>query len=117
DQLDGAELVEDRSSLSLRCAFPSGGNFQAAARPRVLNTPIREQSMADISLEAVTGKLNRIGYDTFIQALRQAKGAGNRKVERAHWLAHLLQKDRTDIGLTADHFKLDRAKMLADISA
>ena len=72
--------------------------------------------MADISLEAVTGKLNRIGYDAFIQALRQAKGAGNRNVELAHWLAHLLQKDRTDIGLTADHFKLDRAKMLADIS-
>lgn len=30
--------------------------------------------MADISLEAVTGKLNRVGYDTFLQALRQAKG-------------------------------------------
>ena len=43
--------------------------------------------MADISLEAVTGKLNRIGYDAFIQALRQAKGAGNRNVELAHWLA------------------------------
>ena len=71
--------------------------------------------MADISLEVVTGKLNRVGYEAFIQALRQAKGAGNRNVELAHWLAHILQKDRTDIGLTADHFKLDRAKMLADV--
>ena len=53
--------------------------------------------MADISLEAVTGKLNRIGYEAFIQALRQAKGAGNRNVELAHWLLHILQKDRTDI--------------------
>ena len=26
--------------------------------------------MADISLEAVTGKLNRVGYEAFIQALR-----------------------------------------------
>ena len=42
--------------------------------------------MADISLEAVTGKLNRIGYEAFIQALRHAKGAGNRNVELAHWL-------------------------------
>jgi len=71
--------------------------------------------MADISLEAVTGKLNRIGYEAFIQALRHAKGAGNRNVELAHWLLHILQVDRTDIGLTGDHFKLDRAKLLADI--
>jgi type VI secretion system protein VasG len=71
--------------------------------------------MADISLEAVTGKLNRIGYDTFIQALRHAKSAGNRNVELAHWLLHMLQKDRSDIDLTADHFKLDRAKLLMDL--
>jgi type VI secretion system protein VasG len=71
--------------------------------------------MADISLEAVTGKLNRIGYEAFIQALRHAKGAGNRNVELAHWLLHILQVERTDIGLTGDHFKLDRAKLLADI--
>jgi type VI secretion system protein VasG len=71
--------------------------------------------MADISLEAVTGKLNRVGYDAFIQALRQAKGAGNRHVEIAHWFAHLLQRDATDLSLTADFFKLDRAKLLADV--
>jgi type VI secretion system protein VasG len=71
--------------------------------------------MADISLEAVTGKLNRVGYEAFIQALRQAKRAGNRNVELAHWLAHILQKDRTDLGLSADFFELDRAKLLADI--
>ncbi len=73
--------------------------------------------MADISLEAVTGKLNRIGYEAFIQALRHAKGAGNRNVELAHWLFHILQADRTDIGLTADNFKLDRSKLLGDIGA
>jgi type VI secretion system protein VasG len=71
--------------------------------------------MADISLEAVTGKLNRIGYDAFIKALRHAKSAGNRNVELAHWLFHILQQERTDIGLTADHFGLDRARMLSDI--
>src|SRR5262245_15969947 len=72
--------------------------------------------MVDISLEAVTGKLNRLGYEAFIKALRHAKSAGNRNVELAHWLLHILQQNRTDIGLTADHFKLDRAKLMTDIA-
>ncbi len=72
---------------------------------------------ADISIEAVAGKLNRIGYELFLQGLRQAKSAGNRNLELAHWLMHTLQKDRTDLALTADHFKLDRAKLLADATA
>jgi type VI secretion system protein VasG len=72
--------------------------------------------MADISLETVTGKLNRVGYEAFIQALRHAKSAGNRHVELAHWLFHLLQKNDTDLSLTADRFKLDRGKLLSDIA-
>lgn len=71
--------------------------------------------MADISLEAVTGKLNRVGYEAFIQALRQAKGAGNRNVELAHWLAQILLRRATDIGLTAQHYGLDMGKLAADI--
>jgi type VI secretion system protein VasG len=71
--------------------------------------------MADISLEAVTGKLNRIGYETFFKALRQAKGAGNRHLEFAHWLAHILQSEHSDIALTADHFKLDRGRLMTDL--
>ncbi|HLH51348.1 MAG TPA: type VI secretion system ATPase TssH, partial [Roseiarcus sp.] len=70
---------------------------------------------ADISVEQVAGKLNRVGYDSFIQALRHAKSAGNRNVELAHWLSHILQQERSDITLTADHFKLDRAKILMDL--
>jgi len=73
--------------------------------------------MADINLEAVAGKLNRIGYEALFKALRQAKGAGNRNVELAHWLAHILQSDRTDVALTADYFKLDRGKLMGDIAA
>jgi type VI secretion system protein VasG len=72
--------------------------------------------MTDISLEAVTGKLNRIGYEAFIQALRHAKSAGNRNVELAHWLFHILRNDRSDLALTADHFKLDRARLASDIA-
>jgi type VI secretion system protein VasG len=73
--------------------------------------------MADISLEAVTGKLNRVGYEAFILALRQAKGAGNRNVELAHWLSQILQRRSTDLALTADHYGLDRARLLADVGA
>jgi type VI secretion system protein VasG len=73
--------------------------------------------MADISLEAVAGKLNRAGYEAFFKALRQAKGAGNRNVELAHWLVHILQSERTDLGLTVDHFKLDRGKLMTDVTA
>ncbi len=73
--------------------------------------------MADISLEAVAGKLNRVGYEAFFKALRQAKGAGNRNVELAHWLFHILQSERSDIGLSADHFKLDAGRLMTDITA
>ena len=73
--------------------------------------------MADISIEAVTGKLNRVGYEAFIQALRHAKSGGNRNVELAHWLFHILQGNQTDLALTADHFKLDRGKLLSDLGA
>ncbi|MGF9759341.1 type VI secretion system ATPase TssH [Microvirga sp. 0TCS3.31] len=72
---------------------------------------------ADINYEAVTGKLNRVGYDTFLQALRHAKGAGNPNIELAHWLNHILQRNTTDIALTVDYFKLDRAKLSKDIVA
>src|SRR5260221_10416960 len=75
------------------------------------------KAMADISLEAVAGKLNRVGYEAFFKALRQAKGAGNRNVELAHWLAHILQGERSDIRLNADHFKLDRGKLMTDVTA
>ena len=71
--------------------------------------------MADISLEAVAGKLNRVGYEAFFKALRQAKGAGNRNVELAHLLVHILQNERADVVLTADYFKLDRGKLMTDI--
>ncbi len=72
--------------------------------------------MADVSLETVTGKLNRLGYDTFIKALRLAKSAGNRNVELAHWLAQILQEERSDLTLSCDHFKLDRARLAIDVA-
>ena len=73
--------------------------------------------MTDISLEAVTGKLNRVGYDAFIQALRHAKSSGHRNVELAHWLFHVLQRQATDLSLTVDHYDLNRSKLMADLGA
>jgi type VI secretion system protein VasG len=72
--------------------------------------------LTDISLEAVTGKLNRTGYDAFIKALRHAKSAGNRNVELAHWLFHILQQDGNDLSLSADHYKIDRARLMSDLA-
>ncbi len=71
--------------------------------------------MADISLETVAGKLNRVGYDAFLQSLRHARGEGNRNVELSHWLFHILQNPKSDISVTIDHFKLDRAKLTKDL--
>jgi len=73
--------------------------------------------MAEISIEAVAGKLNQVGYEALFKALRQAKGAGNRHVELAHWLTHILQAERSDITITADHFKLDRGRLTSDVAA
>ena len=72
--------------------------------------------MSEISLETVTGKLNRVGYDAFIQALRQARSAGNRNVELAHWLGRLHEQDGSDLALTADRYKLDRGRLSADLA-
>ena len=72
--------------------------------------------MADISLETVAGKLNRVGYDAFVQSLRHAKNEGNRNVELSHWLFHIVQNPKSDISVTLAHFQLDRAKLLKDMT-
>ncbi len=72
--------------------------------------------MSDISLETVTGKLNRVGYDAFIQALRQARTAGHRNVELVHWVACLHAQNTCDLALTADKYGLDRGRLAADLA-
>lgn len=71
--------------------------------------------MSDISLETVAGKLNRVGYDAFVQSLRHAKGEGNKYVELSHWMFHVVSNPKSDVSATLDHFKLDRAKVLGDL--
>lgn len=71
--------------------------------------------MSEISLETVAGKLNRVGYDAFMKALRHAKGEGNRHVELAHWLYHLLSNERSDIAVTLQQMGVDRGRVMADL--
>jgi type VI secretion system protein VasG len=73
--------------------------------------------MADIDLYTIAGKLNRIGHDALQKAMYQAKGSGNRYIEPAHWLNHVLQSEQTDLALTADHFKIDRGELMRDVIA
>ncbi|MFT4150233.1 MAG: type VI secretion system ATPase TssH [Paracoccaceae bacterium] len=73
--------------------------------------------MTDISLETVAGKLNRVGYDAFLQSLRHARGEGNRNVELSHWMFHILSNPKSDVSKTLDHFRLDRGKALKDLGA
>lgn len=72
--------------------------------------------MSDISHETVTGKLNRVGYDSFFQALRRARSAGHRNVELAHFLAALHAQEGSDIACTADAYRLDRGRLAADLT-
>ena len=52
---------------------------------------------ANISYEAIAGKLNRVGYEAFMKGMRLAKTAGNRNLELVHWMLPLLQREQTDI--------------------
>src|SRR5260370_19002080 len=110
EKLDGAEL-DFIGRIPPRCAVSSCRAHAAQARVRAPRRRLRSveegKAMADISLEAVAGKLNRVGYEAFFKALRQAKGAGTRNVELAHWLVQILQGQRSDMALTRDHLHLD----------
>jgi type VI secretion system protein VasG len=73
--------------------------------------------MAEISLETVAGKLNRLGYDAFLQSLRHARSEGNRNVELSHWMLHIVSNPKSDISLTVQHLRLNRAQLLKDLAA
>lgn len=73
--------------------------------------------MTDINVEAVAGKMNSAGYDGLMKAFRQARSAANRNIELAHFLLHLIQNDRSDLATTLDGLKVDRSKIIADLTA
>ena len=71
--------------------------------------------MTAITIEKFAGKMNRVGYDAFLQAMRQARSDGNRNVELSHWLFHAVSNQNCDISLTLREAGLDRAQVLKDL--
>ncbi len=71
--------------------------------------------MAEINIEKYAGKMNRTGYDAFLQGMRQARGEKNRNVEVCHWLFHVIANQNSDISVTLREMGLDRGTVLKDI--
>ena len=71
--------------------------------------------MTAISIEKFAGKMNRVGYDAFLQAMRHARGEGNRNVELCHWLFYAVSNQNCDISVTLRELKLDRGRVLKDL--
>lgn len=71
--------------------------------------------MTAITIEKFAGKMNRVGYDAFLQAMRQARGDGNRNVELSHWLFHALSNQNCDISVTLREVGKDRGRVLKDL--
>ncbi|KGJ04229.1 type VI secretion system protein VasG [Paracoccus halophilus] len=71
--------------------------------------------MTAITIEKFAGKMNRLGYEAFLQAMRQARGDGNRNVELSHWLFHAISHQEGDISVTLRAMGLDRGRVLRDL--
>ena len=72
--------------------------------------------MTDISLEAVTGKLNRVGYEPSSRPCATPRAPATATSSLRTGCFTSCRTERTDLSLTADHFKLDRARLLADLA-
>ena len=72
--------------------------------------------MTDINYEILTGKLTPLAHEAFRKAFWQAKQAGNRNVELAHWLFQLVSADGSDIAATLDHLDVAAGAVLAELT-
>ncbi len=71
--------------------------------------------MSEISRVALFGKLNRTGYQAVEGATVFCKLRGNPYVELVHWLHQILQNQNSDLHRIAEHYKLDPARLVADM--
>ena len=71
--------------------------------------------MTEISIEKYAGKMNRAGYDAFLQAMRHARNERNRNVDLCHWLFHAVSNKDADISVTLREMGLDRGRVLKDL--
>ena len=72
--------------------------------------------MTEITIEKYAGKMNRAGYDAFLQGMRDARTARNRYVDLCHWLFHSVSNQNADISVTLRQLNLDRGRVLKDLS-
>lgn len=73
--------------------------------------------MTEIAIERYAGKMNRAGYDAFLQGMRHARNERNRHVDLAHWLFYSISNQAADISVTLHKLGLDRGRVLRDIDA
>ena len=73
--------------------------------------------MTAITIEKFAGKMNRLGYEAFLQAMRQARADGNRHVELSHWLFHAISQQQGDISITLREMGQDRGQVLKDLGS
>ncbi|MDF3416137.1 type VI secretion system ATPase TssH [Sulfitobacter sp. M57] len=71
--------------------------------------------MTEITIEKYAGKMNRAGYDAFLQAMRHARSERNRSVELCHWLFYSLSNKDADLSATLAELGLDRGRVLKDL--
>ncbi len=71
--------------------------------------------MSEISRVALFGKLNRLAYQAVEGATVFCKLRGNPYVELVHWLHQILQNQNSDLHRLAEYYKLDPAKLVADM--
>ncbi|MCE7029257.1 type VI secretion system ATPase TssH [Jiella avicenniae] len=72
--------------------------------------------MTDINYEILTGKLTPLAHEAFRKAFWQAKEAGNRNVELAHWLFQLVSADGSDIVAALDRLDVPAGTVLAELA-
>ena len=71
--------------------------------------------MPEISIEKYAGKMNRAGYDAFLQGMRHARNERNRYVDLCHWLFYSVSNRNADISVTLHNLGLDRGRVLKDL--
>lgn len=71
--------------------------------------------MTEITIEKYAGKMNRAGYDAFLQGMRHARNDRNRNVDLSHWLFHAVSNQNADISVTLRELGLDRGRVLKDL--
>ncbi len=73
--------------------------------------------MAEITIEKYAAKMNRVGYESFLNAMRHVRGEGNRNVDIVHWLFQSLTHRDGDIALTLAAMDVDRGAVLRSLDA